>query len=82
MPTAFPAPVKVSPFIKFARWSLLLAGIAYGAMWQKRYTSKELALKDVRAKEKAIRDAKLAQEKAIRNAAEMEELERMGRGGK
>lgn len=47
---------------------MLLAGIGYGAFWQSRYTNKELALKDVKAKEKAMRDARIAQEKLMNSA--------------
>nr|BAN21062.1 unkown protein [Riptortus pedestris] len=81
MPTQFPPPVNVSPLIRFGRYSMLLAGLAYGAFWQSRYTKKELALKDIKAREKAARDERLAQEKAMRSAAEIAELERMA-GGK
>ncbi|XP_073996373.1 ATP synthase, subunit E [Rhodnius prolixus] len=77
MPTAFPPPVNVSPLIKFCRWSFLLTGIAYGAFWQSRYTSRELSLKDVKTKEKAARDAKLAEEKARNAAAELENIAKM-----
>ncbi|BET01749.1 ATP synthase E chain [Nesidiocoris tenuis] len=79
MVTAFAAPVKVSPLIKFARWSLLLTGVAYGTFWQSRYTKKELAMKDIKEAEKAKRDAKIAAEKAAAAAAELAELEKLSK---
>uniref|UniRef100_A0A224Y4Y0 ATP synthase F(0) complex subunit e, mitochondrial n=1 Tax=Panstrongylus lignarius TaxID=156445 RepID=A0A224Y4Y0_9HEMI len=80
MPTVFPPPVNVSPLIKFFRWTFLLSGIAYGSLWQSRYTKKELSLKDVKAKEREVRDAKLAEQKALGAAAEMASLESMMAG--
>ncbi|XP_014240720.1 ATP synthase subunit e, mitochondrial [Cimex lectularius] len=78
--SSLPPPVSVSPLIKFGRWSLLLTGVAYGSFWQSRYTKKELAMKDIKMKEKAERDALLAQEKARNTAAQMAELESWSRG--
>ncbi|KAF6199024.1 hypothetical protein GE061_007047 [Apolygus lucorum] len=76
------APVRVSPLIKFGRWSLLLTGIAYGSFWQSRYEKRELAMKDVKLAEKAARDARIAAEKKAAAAVEMAELEKLGKGGK
>lgn len=47
---------------------MLAAGISYGLFWQSRYTKKELALKDFKAREKAARDERLAKEKALKSA--------------
>ncbi|XP_014271549.1 ATP synthase subunit e, mitochondrial [Halyomorpha halys] len=77
MPTNFAPPVNVSPLIRFGRYAMLIAGVSYGAFWQSRYTKKELSLKDVKTREKAARDERLAKEKALASAAELAELEKM-----
>ncbi|XP_014489382.1 PREDICTED: ATP synthase subunit e, mitochondrial [Dinoponera quadriceps] len=61
-----PRPLRVSPFIKFCRWSLLLTGIAYGAFFQSRYSKKEIARREEELRLKPIRDAKLAEERRLR----------------
>lgn len=58
-----PRPLRVSPFIKFCRWSLLLTGIAYGAYHQRRLSRRENARREEELKLKPIRDAKLAEER-------------------
>ncbi|KAG8263622.1 drug metabolic process [Homalodisca vitripennis] len=82
MPTVFKPPVDVSPLIRFGRWSFLLAGIAYGAFWQSRYTNYELSVKDQKLKEKAERDARIAAEKKMKAEKEIADLEALGRGSK
>ncbi|XP_057332811.1 uncharacterized protein LOC130672315 [Microplitis mediator] len=72
-----PRPVRVSPFIKFSRWTLLTAGIFYGIFWQSRFSKKEAAFQEVEVKRKAIRDKQLAEEKKRLAEAEMRELEKM-----
>ncbi|KAH8383322.1 hypothetical protein KR009_007990 [Drosophila setifemur] len=57
------APVRVSPLIKFGRWSLLLVGVAYGAAHQSRLSKKEEKVREIEAQQKAVRDVKLAEEK-------------------
>ncbi|EDX16158.1 GD14258 [Drosophila simulans] len=57
------APVRVSPLIKFGRWSLLLVGIAYGAAHQSRLSKKEEKVREIEGQQKAVRDAKLAEAK-------------------
>ncbi|XP_050359822.1 ATP synthase subunit e, mitochondrial [Nymphalis io] len=73
----FGPPVKVSPLIRFGRWSFLTAGILYGAFHQNRLSKKETKLREIEAKEKVIRDAKMKEEKARAAAAEMKALEEM-----
>ncbi|XP_026486435.1 ATP synthase subunit e, mitochondrial [Vanessa tameamea] len=73
----FGPPVKVSPLIRFGRWSFLTAGILYGAFHQSRLSKKETKLREIEAKEKVIRDAKMKEEKARAAAAEMKALEEM-----
>ncbi|XP_053623100.1 ATP synthase subunit e, mitochondrial [Plodia interpunctella] len=70
-------PVRVSPLIRFGRWSFLGAGILYGAFHQSRLSKKEAKIREVEIKEKAIRDEKLKKEKAIAAAAEIKSLEEM-----
>ncbi|XP_066599563.1 ATP synthase subunit e, mitochondrial [Prorops nasuta] len=70
-----PRPVRVSPLIKFGRWSFLTAGILYGLMKHNRYSKKENALREEEARLKPIRDAQIAERKRIAAAAEMKALE-------
>ncbi|XP_011629749.1 ATP synthase subunit e, mitochondrial [Pogonomyrmex barbatus] len=65
-----PAPLRVSPFIKFCRWSLLLTGIAYGAYHQRRLKKREDARRAEELRLKPMRDAKLAEEKRLALLAE------------
>lgn len=53
---------------QFGRWSFLAVGVAYGAMHQSRLSKKATKEREIEAKQKVIRDAKLAEEK-IRNSA-------------
>nr|CAD7261159.1 unnamed protein product [Timema shepardi]CAD7405834.1 unnamed protein product [Timema poppensis] len=70
------APVRVSPLIKFSRWSLLLLGVSYGAIRYSSLSKKENANREIEAKQKAIRDVKLAQEKERLAKEELAELAR------
>ncbi|XP_023952030.2 ATP synthase subunit e, mitochondrial [Bicyclus anynana] len=70
-------PVKISPLIRFGRWSFLTAGILYGAFHQSRLSKKETKLREIEAKEKVVRDERLKKEKAIAAAAELKALEEM-----
>nr|ADC34229.1 mitochondrial ATP synthase e chain [Solenopsis invicta] len=65
-----PRPLRVSPFIKFCRWSLLLTGIAYGAYHHRRLKRKEDARRAEELRLKPVRDAKLAEEKRLSLLAE------------
>ncbi|CAG9769613.1 unnamed protein product [Ceutorhynchus assimilis] len=71
------APVRVSPVIKFFRWSFLGVGVAYGAFNQSRLSRKETKVREIEAKQKAIRDVKLAAEKKAASEKELQELEKM-----
>nr|ADO33016.1 H+ transporting ATP synthase subunit e [Biston betularia] len=75
-------PVRVSPLIRFGRWSFLTAGILYGAFHNSRLSKKETKFREIEAKEKVIRDAKIAEEKKIAAAAELKNLEDMVAGKK
>ncbi|CAH1987541.1 unnamed protein product [Acanthoscelides obtectus] len=72
-----PAPVRVSPLIKFCRWSFLGVGIMWGAYHQSRFTKKENAFREIEGKLKAERDAKLAAEKKAAAEKEIAELEKL-----
>uniref|UniRef100_D3TS81 ATP synthase F(0) complex subunit e, mitochondrial n=1 Tax=Glossina morsitans morsitans TaxID=37546 RepID=D3TS81_GLOMM len=69
------APVKVSPLIKFGRWSFLILGVAYGAFNQSRLSKKEAKIREIETQQKIIRDAKLAEEKKRNAEAEIRALE-------
>ncbi|KAK4882828.1 hypothetical protein RN001_006147 [Aquatica leii] len=68
------APVRVSPLIKFARWSLLGSGILYGMFHNSRLSRKEAAIREVEDKHKAIRDKKLVEEKRLASERELNDL--------
>ncbi|XP_076242311.1 ATP synthase, subunit E [Calliopsis andreniformis] len=74
---AAPRPVRVSPVIKFARWSLLLTGVVYGAYHQRRFSRKEALLREKELQEKPMRDAKIAEEKKRLLEAEKAWLEEL-----
>jgi len=68
------APVRVSPLIKFGRWSFLAIGIGYGAFHQNRLSKKEEKVREIENSQKAVRDAKLAEEKKRNAEAEAKAL--------
>lgn len=53
--------------------------MAYGAVNQSRLSKKEAKIREVEQKQKAIRDAKLAEEKRIAAEKELRELEEMAK---
>lgn len=53
--------------------------MAYGAVNQSRLTKKEAKIQEVEQKQKAIRNAKLAEEKRIAAEKELKELEEMAK---
>ncbi|KAK9879246.1 hypothetical protein WA026_004095 [Henosepilachna vigintioctopunctata] len=77
---SLPSPVRVSPLIKFARWSLLSVGVVYGAFHQNRLSKRETRQREADAEHKAIRDAKLALEKKERAEREIKEFELLAQG--
>ncbi|KAG5887875.1 hypothetical protein JTB14_011410 [Gonioctena quinquepunctata] len=77
--SALPAPVRVSPLIKFGRWSFLGLGVVYGLFHQNRLSKKETAFREVESKLKIERDAKLVAEKKAAADKEIQELEAMAR---
>ncbi|XP_012260244.2 ATP synthase subunit e, mitochondrial [Athalia rosae] len=74
-----PRPVRVSPLIKFGRWSLLGAGILWGIYHQNRFSKREAEIREIEAREKVIRDAKLAEEKKRMYEAEIKMLEELSK---
>ncbi|XP_031636457.1 ATP synthase subunit e, mitochondrial [Contarinia nasturtii] len=79
---ALPPPVNVSPLIRFGRWSLLTAGILYGAYHHNRLSKKETINRKLEAERKIIRDAQLAIEKKKNYEEEMRALEELSRPSK
>lgn len=49
---------------QFGRYSFLTLGVLYGAYHQRRLSTKEVKVREIEAKQKEVRDAKLAIEKA------------------
>lgn len=71
------APVRVAPLIKLGRWSMLSLGVVYGAFHQSRLGKKEAKVREIEAEQKAIRDAKLAEEKKRNAEREIRALEEL-----
>ncbi|XP_071448328.1 ATP synthase subunit e, mitochondrial [Hetaerina americana] len=69
-----PAPLKVSPLIKFGRWSFLFAGVLWGVSRHRSLSKKEAAIREVEEKTRAAKEAKLAEEKARLAKAELMDL--------
>ena len=70
----FGQPVKVSPFIRFCRWSFLIAGIAYGNAHWYSLKKKEDARRDYVAKMTPIWTAQRNAKKAELDKIEMAKL--------
>ncbi|XP_076650989.1 ATP synthase, subunit E [Halictus rubicundus] len=68
-------PVRVSPLIKFSRWSFLLLGVVWGSYHQRRFSKKEAQLREKELAEKPMRDAKLAEERKRAQEAEKKMLD-------
>ncbi|XP_014205287.1 ATP synthase subunit e, mitochondrial [Copidosoma floridanum] len=69
-----PRPVRVSPLIKFTRWSLLGLGILYGAFHHNRFSKIENARREKEEAERPAREARLAAEKKRASEAEIKYL--------
>lgn len=67
-------PVRVSPVVKLGRWTLLLLGIYYGSSKRKYLIKREGAVREEEEKNKAIRDAKIKEEKDRLDAEEIASL--------
>merc|ERR1711942_239018 len=65
------APLRVSPLIKTARWSFLIAGFMYGSQRNATLLVEEAAFREEEAKKQAIIDAQKAEEKKAANRTEM-----------
>ncbi|GAB1604295.1 ATP synthase subunit e, mitochondrial-like [Argonauta hians] len=68
------APVAVSPLIKFARYTALLTGIAYGHFRYKSLSAKEVVIQAEENKIRAIRDARIKRETECATQMEMNAL--------
>ncbi|XP_055343870.1 uncharacterized protein LOC129591980 [Paramacrobiotus metropolitanus] len=67
-------PAAISPAIRVARWTALIAGLGYGFYRNRRLEKKEQRLKEYEDKHRPAREAAAAREKAIRNREEMLQL--------
>ncbi|XP_026274325.1 ATP synthase subunit e, mitochondrial [Frankliniella occidentalis] len=72
----FKPPVNVSPLIRFSRWSLLLAGIGYGALKYNRIAAKEKVLREEARIEGERMAPILKAEKLRLQKAELADLEK------
>lgn len=71
-------PIRVSPLIKFARWSLLLLGIWYGSTRWNYLHRKEEKYRDYLREMKPVWDAEAAQKKKEDELKEMAALKEQG----
>ncbi|PSN50651.1 hypothetical protein C0J52_21932 [Blattella germanica] len=72
------APLRVSPFILFSRWSFFTrSSLSYGIVRHSSLSKKEKAIGEVENKQKAIRDAKLAEKKMRLAKVELDEQAKM-----
>lgn len=70
--------IRISPLIKFGRWSLLLLGIWYGSTRWNYLHRKEEKYRDWLRETKPIRDAEAAAKKKAAEAKEMADLKAQG----
>ncbi|CAG9771402.1 unnamed protein product [Ceutorhynchus assimilis] len=61
----YPPPVKVSPVIKFFRYTFLISGIFYGALKLQFLKTLKASRADDRARRIAARDARLMEERIL-----------------
>lgn len=71
-------PIRVSPFIKLARWSLLLLGVWYGSTRWNYLHRKEEKHREYLREMKPIWDAEAAAKKKIDDERQMQELKEQG----
>lgn len=71
-------PIRVSPFIKLARWSLLFVGIWYGSTRWNYLHRKEEKYRDYLKEMKPTWDAENAAKKKEMEAAQSAELKKQG----
>ncbi|KAK7872496.1 hypothetical protein R5R35_014287 [Gryllus longicercus] len=72
-----PAPVRVSPLIKFGRWSFLVVGVLYGASHRRSLAKREEKVREIEEKQRVVREAKLAEEKSRLAKQELVDLAKM-----
>lgn len=78
MSTTTMTPIKVSPLIKFTRWSLLLIGIWYGSTRWNYLHKKEEKYRDYLREMKPTWDAEAAAKKKLEDEKQAEELRKQG----
>ncbi|XP_035233977.1 ATP synthase subunit e, mitochondrial-like [Stegodyphus dumicola] len=66
-----PPPVRVSPFIRACRYGALGTGFIYGVLRYKYLRRKENKIREYEQKQKAILDAKKAEEAKAKSRDEM-----------
>ncbi|GFT97462.1 ATP synthase subunit e, mitochondrial [Nephila pilipes] len=66
-----PPPLRVSPFIRACRYGALASGVVYGALRYKYLKRKETKRREFESKQKAILEAKRAEEALINQKKEM-----------
>lgn len=71
-------PIRVSPMIKFARWTLLLVGIWYGSTRWNYLHRKEEKYRDYLREMKPIWDAEAAAKKKAADQKSIDELKAQG----
>ncbi|XP_050296621.1 uncharacterized protein LOC126736349 [Anthonomus grandis grandis] len=69
-----PPPLKVSPLIKFFRYSFLSAGIVYGILKHQMYKALENSRAEQRAQNRLARDALLLEEKRLAAERDFEQI--------
>lgn len=72
------APIRVSPFIKLARWSLLVLGVWYGTKRWNALHRREEKYRDHLREMKPIWDAEKAEAKRLAEMKELEDLKKQG----
>lgn len=71
-------PIRVSPFIKLARWSLLVVGIWYGSTRWNYLHRKEEKYRAYLRETKPVRDAEEAEKTRLLAKIQSEELKKEG----
>ena len=71
-------PLRVSPLIKFARWSLLLLGVWYGSTRWNYLHRKEEKYRDYLKEMKPVWEAEAAAKKKVADEKEIAELKQQG----
>lgn len=74
MSTKIPDPIKIHPLIKFCRYSLLTAGILYGASRKKTLQAKEAGRVEEKRRKRVERAKRLEEEKILANERDLVDI--------